>query len=328
MYLPDKSRSYAIDPSSHWSSYTFLVARDEKGLLSAIEFKASTTAVGQQLAQSAGAAAAQAYNLRTAQLVAAQTQVNTAQAAVDTAQAATDAARAQLDSDLATGAAPAAIAADRAALAQAEAKLAVARQALQRAQTTSQAVSTSISAGSVATTSGPTMGTSFTNPAWPPPTVYNLPEKFGPVLFAINDSGTSVELKAVTAHMPGSRLAQPAELREGVVGAAQPTFETVLAALPAPILAPLEHSVSRASKMVTFAFDRAIADIATAEVTGDTNARTDVTAALAEGKRTLNVDVSTLAPGTYRLSVTFTYPVDNRGHVMTATKNVKLTVTK
>ena len=102
VYLPDKSRAYAIDTSSKLSSYTFQVSRDEKGLLTAIEYKASTAAIGQQVATSAGAAAVQAYNMRAAQQTAVQSQVNTAAAAVDSANGGLLAAQAALSSDQAS----------------------------------------------------------------------------------------------------------------------------------------------------------------------------------------------------------------------------------
>jgi hypothetical protein len=109
IFLPDKQREYAIDTSSHFSSYTFQIARDEKGLLTSLEYKASTTAVGQQLASSGGAYAAQSYNIKAAGLVAVQAQVNSAQTSLDTARTSEASAEAALASDQAHGASAATI---------------------------------------------------------------------------------------------------------------------------------------------------------------------------------------------------------------------------
>jgi hypothetical protein len=323
IYLPDKSRSYAVDPSSHWSSYTFQVARDEKGLLNAIEFKASTTAVGQQLAQSAGAAAVQAYNMRAAQLAAVQAQVNAAQAAVDLAQATLDAAIATLASH--SGAGEEVIKADKTAIAQAEAKLAAAKQTLQRAQIASQAVATSAAAGTIVTTTAPAPGTGFPNQAWPSAPVYALPEMFGPVLFAINDSGTSVELKAVTAEMKGSIPIPPETYRGGVEAKAQRAFETVRTALPAPVLAPAEFTVTPSSKSAVYAFDRPVAAVTAYELKNDADETVDVPVVFDEARRTVTVATSKLKPGTYRLALNFSYLVD-RERGMAAKQTVKLVV--
>src|SRR5258708_40211062 len=46
IYLPDKDHEYAIHTSSQLSAFTFQASRDEKGLLSSVEYKASTSIVG------------------------------------------------------------------------------------------------------------------------------------------------------------------------------------------------------------------------------------------------------------------------------------------
>lgn len=338
IYLPDKSHAYAISTSSKLSSYTFQVSRDEKGLLTAIEYKASTTAVGQQLAASAGAAAVQAYNIRAAQQAAVQTQVNTAASAADTANANLQAANAALASDQANNAQPNVLAQDRNAVAQATAKLQAAQQALQRVRSTSQAVSTSVAPGPAATTSAPQMGTAFGQPTWPAPAVANLPNKFGPVLFAINnkieDGKETVDLVAVTDNIPGSTLAK--EYEEGVVPQAQPTFETVATALGPPTLSPLSQSVSLAGKKATVSFSRAICEpsaksckpISATVLTDPGGLDTKTSGTLDNDYRTISIDISKLQPGNYEIDVTFTYPVAPNQSLGPVTQKAKFTVLK
>ncbi len=340
IYLPDRSHAYAISTSSKLSSYTFQVSRDEKGLLTAIEYKASTTAVGQQLAASAGAAAVQAYNIRAAQQAAVQAQVNTAAAAVDTARANLQAANAALASDQANNVQPSALAADRNAVAQAAAKLQAAQEALQRVQRTAQPVSTSVAIGPAGTTSAPQMGTAFGQPTWPAPAVTGLPSKFGPVLFAINDKGSGenekVSLEAVTGNIPESTPAADNELQRGVDAKAQPTFETVATALGPPTLSPLSQSVSLAGKKATVSFSRAICEPSDTNCKQPTSAEVytdpghidmNIHGTLDPDNRTISIDISKLQPGNYEMDVTFTYPVAPK-QSLGATQKAKFTVIK
>jgi len=231
IYLPDSAHEYAIQTNSWFSSYTFQLALDQNRLLNSLEFKADTTAVGQQLLATTGAAEAQAYNLRAAQAVASQTAVATSQSAVDVAQSKVDADAAKLMADTTTAAAAGAtddqknaVATDQAALASDQAALADAKQVLVRVQGQAQAVATSNTVASAATpvtTTSPTMGTAFGSPTWTQPAAYNLPETYGPVLYALNESYDSagnytLALKALTYHLPPTRAGQTDE--------AQPKF--------------------------------------------------------------------------------------------------------
>jgi hypothetical protein len=231
IYLPDKDHEYAIDPSSTFSAYTFQVSRDEKGLLTAIEYKASTSIVGQQLATSAGAAAAQAYTIDSGQLAAVQGQVNTAQTALDAANSKYASAAAGLASDLKMSPTnTTALIADSNAVAQASAALPFAQDALARAKSSAQAVSASISATSPVAAAGPTMGTIFGPQTWNPFVSYNLPTGFAPVLFAINDRmegpNEKITLDPVESAMADSLEPAPDEKEEDVDMNAQRKFES------------------------------------------------------------------------------------------------------
>jgi hypothetical protein len=332
VFLPDKSREYAIDTSAYFSNYTFQVARDEKGLLTALEFKASTSAVGQQLATSVGNSAAQAYNIKAAGLAAVQSQVNTAQTALDTAKANAAADEAKLASDQGNpNVSSATITSDYAAVAQSKAKLQIAEQALQRAQSNSQAVATTIAASTTASTTAPTMGTAFgAQAAWSLPTVYNLPDKFGPVLYAINDKGSAVTLVAVQAELPGTILEEK-ELQHGVHKEAQRTFETTSTALGPPSLFPSELTISLTAKQAIFYFNRPIKSpltIGSSVTTDETppKATTAVLKAASDGK-SVTIDITSLKAGKYIVTTKFSYPADSREYLMSGTKQVKLTIT-
>jgi hypothetical protein len=331
IFLPDKQREYAIDTSSHFSSYTFQIARDEKGLLTSLEYKASTTAVGQQLASSGGAYAAQSYNIKAAGLVAVQAQVNSAQTSLDTARTSEASAEAALASDQAHGASAATITSDYAAVAQAKAKVQVAEQALQRAQTASQAVSTSVAASTPTTTTAPTMGNAFGQQTWNPPTIYNLPDKYPPVLFAINDSGSAVSLTAITSEIPETTMASVDELQKDVDAAAQRTFETTTTAIGPPTVFPSQQDVPVSSKQAVFYFDRPVNSpltIGSIVVTDATpQVATSVTPKSAADGKSVSVDVTGLSPGKYIVVLKFSFKADSSGHVMAGTQQAKFTVT-
>ncbi len=342
VYLPDSNHCYAIKTSTTLSNYTFQVSRDEKGLLTAIEFKASTTVVGQQLLTSAGAAAVQDYNIRAAQQAAVQTAVNTAAGAVDTAKAGFVAAQAALDSDKARGVTGTPLSTDYSNLAQAEAKLRSAQEALQRVQQTGQATSTAVASGPVATTNALAMGNVFGQPTWPAgPSVSNLPSKFGPLLFAINDSikGNKevVEVQAVdqsATQVPGSLQIQPAELEGGVVNGVQSAFETVATALGPPSISPSVQSVPKIGTTATaiWTFSRKIANkqgTLPAVVTTDPGgpAQANLAATLAGDQQTVSMDVTKLAPGDYAIAFTFNYEVATGQTMPPATAKAKFTIT-
>lgn len=325
VYLPDKSHEYAIDTSSTLSAFTFQVARDEKGLLTSVEYKASTAVVGQQLAASAGAIAAQSYNIKAAQLAANQAQVNTAQTAADLALANYLAAKATLASDTAHGAVAATLTSDNAAVAQAEARLQIAQHAVQRAQGTSQAVSAPVAAGTIAATTSPAMGTVFGQQTWNAPIVYNLPDKFGPVLFAVNDwkdrnGRNRVELKAVSGKIGASSSKQTV----------QPAFETVATALGPPTLFPPQQTAPVSVKQLVFYFDRPIKpQLLTGSVTTDATPPV-ATAAAPKGSndgKSVTVDTTSLNAGNYVLAVNFSYVADSSGHTMSNVQKVKFTLT-
>jgi hypothetical protein len=337
IYLPDSDHCYAIKTSTDWSNYTFQVSRDEKGLLTAIEFKASTTVVGQQLLTSAGAAAVQDYNVRAAQQAAVQTAVNAAAGAVDTAKANFLAAQAALDSDKAHGAKD--LTSDYSNIAQYEAKLRSAEQALQRVQQTGQATSTAVAPSPVATTTSPAMGTIFGQPTWPAvPSASNLPEKFGPVLFAINDSINGgkevVELKAV-AQSPmevlGSLTVDPAELQRGVVAGFQGAFETVATALGPPSVSPIVQSVQKAkTAKVAWTFSRPIVTGGNlmVTVTSDPGGQVQtVKTELGADAETVSMDVSNLGEGDYSVEFKFKYEIASGQTMPSATAKTKLTIT-
>jgi hypothetical protein len=332
IFLPDKSRSYAIDTTSYMSSYTFQASRDEKGLLTALEFKASTAAVGQQLASSLGAYAVQAYNMQTAAAVAQQTQVNTAQTALDAARATLASAEATLASNVANGAKPETIISDRAAVASAKAKADIAAETLLRAQTMAQLVSSpAAAAGTVATTTAPAMGTAFAAAGvWTQPPVLNLPQQYGPVLYAVNDDGTTVSLRAVTATLNGTTT--PATQGD-VVPAAQPAFKTTSAALGPPALVPVSQTQPASNKQATFVFDRPVKAMTALGSSTLTDAvppvGVDSSAApkLSADLKTVTVDTTKLQPGRYVVTVVYAYVVDSAGTTLSSTKQVKLTIT-
>jgi hypothetical protein len=342
-YLPDRSHEYAIDTDSKFAAYTYQVATDIRGLLTEVEFKADTTAVGQQLAASAGTTAAQLANYQSAQILANQTAVNTAQAAVDTARVTSDAAKAALASDKATAAAnpgsvtAAQLAADASASAQADAKLAVAQQALTRAQTTSQAVAANAAAASVVSTTGPSMGSMIGPAAWTGPAAISVPDRFPPVTFVVNDTyhydatgkpSGSVSLESVQTDMEGSVVLKDTELEKGVKPKAQPTFPTASTALGPPSLLPPGQTIPLSAKTATFFFDRPVKAIALSTVTTDANPPVPQTATvkLSDDGKTVTVDISQLTPGQYKLSLSMSYVLNSNGAVMTGSPAVKFTV--
>jgi len=331
VYLPDKSQSYAIDTSSYLSSYTFQATRDEKGLLTSLEFKASNSVVGQQLASSGGSYAAQAYNIKNAAAVAQQTQVNTAQTARDTARAVLASAEATLASDQAHNAKSDTITSDFAAVASAKAKAEISDEALQRAQTTAQLTSTAVSMGAPTTTSAPTIGTIFGQPTWSAPTTQSLPQQFGPVLYAVNDDGKSVKLVSVKAKLQDTTTASG--MQKNVNQNAQPAFATTSMALGPPSLVPASQTQTTNSKQATFVFERPVQSLVPNGSSVATDATPPVIIATAVPKLTpdgkaVTVDTTGMSVGGYVVTVAYRYVVDPNNTMMSATKQVKLIVSR
>ena len=340
IYLPDTSHEYAVDTSSWASSYSFQIARDPLGLLAGIEYKADTTAVGQQLAASAQAAAVQNYNLNASQLAAVQAQVNTAQTAVDTATANLSAAQAALASDTAKlpsgGTTLTLLATDNSNVEQAMAKLQAAQQVLARTQASSQTVANSISAAApTSTAAGPTLGTALPAPA-PVSTLYNLPSKFGVVLFAVNETATDLSLKAVDSEILGTGVGTPDELHAGVIDKYQRTFDTVGTALGAPTLTPATLTVKLSDQRAIFSFSRAISKLSSDGIVVQTDDASHTSATipstpnpLQADNTTLRLDISQLKAGTtYKVTIKFLWPVDSvHSHDITTSVDVRLVVT-
>jgi hypothetical protein len=344
VYLPDLNNTYAVDTWGWLSSSTFQVTLDSGGLLSAIEFKQNTSAVGQQVATSAGAGAAQLYNLQAQQNVANQTALNTAQSNVATAKSAADAARAQLGSDTnvlsgttaslaalnanaasssnAIAAAQAAVTAaqtavnmDSGLLAQALAKYQDAQQTLGQTQTTAQAVAFSATPGAAITPTVPTPGTTGFGPqTWTTPPGYDLPENHGAILYAINESVSPT----------GEPMVKLTAAKWRADGKPQEDFSTTDLALGPPFLGPQNMRYSLTATNAYFFFDRPIESIfssavATAAIAAPAAPATIVTAAQAAtldstNKTTVTLPLSlttppggALKPGNYQFSLIFTW---------------------
>jgi hypothetical protein len=305
LYLPDSEHTYAIESESWMSSYTSQVLVNQSGFLTAVEFKANTGGLGQQVAASAGAAASQVYNIKAAQISAAQTVANAAQTSLDTARVARDQAQAQLNTDIANPATPAAtLNADRAALAKAQAQYDDAQQVLNRAHSTAQFASVTATSGGPAVaaatpTATPSSG-GFTLPTWTNPAPHSLPENYGPVLFAVHDTGTDVALLTIKV-----------KVSDGSTAAAQPVYETTSGALLQPSLGPDNAPVVAGSAPATFVFTRPVNLITSSTISSFTNPPktivADAQASLGSDKVTLSLPVKGLATGQYYLNLGFNY---------------------
>ena len=317
VYLPDKSREYAIDATSNMSSYAFQASTDQSGLLTSVQYNADTTAVAAQTAASVGSGIAAGFNYETARAAAVQTQVNTAQTNLIAAQSAYQSALAALNSDNQANAAvpntvsASAIQTDASTLAQRQAALQVAQAALQTAQSTPQAVTGTAAAGTPVTTTPAAAGTAFTAPGWSQGTVINLPQQYGPLWFAVNDNDAGVSLKAVKSEYP-NRMVTAKSGSPQLEGGAQPAFATTLLALGPPQIPVPIFPFAKDSKLpAVFTFNRTVkvtrADIAKAGT--DQTPSTQPVVDQEDGK-TLVLDISKLKPGAYWLEVHFTYPID------------------
>jgi hypothetical protein len=328
IYLPDKDHEYAIEPSSTLSAYTFQISRDEKGLLTAVEYKADTSIVGQQLAASAGSGAAQTYTIASGQMAAQQTQVNTSQTALDAANLKYQSALAGLSSDLAAGVTNTALIADSNVVAQAYAGIPIAQAALDRAKASAQATSSSITAATPVSAAGPQMGTMFGQPAWNPPFAYDLPSHFGPVLFAIDDrmdvftnittnivslvtvtntvTNNIASLEPVTNDVPDSLVPSVDELEQGVDTSAQRMFETT--GTPMPTFGPDNQTFNQGTTNATFVFGQPIVALTAINVRQNGH-DVPVNTITNANNLVLTLDISKLGLGNYYLHVNFVYQV-------------------
>ncbi|MDB6027448.1 MAG: hypothetical protein JWM68_3671 [Verrucomicrobiales bacterium] len=331
VYLPDSDETYAIDTSGWLSSSTFQVALDSGGLLSAVEFKQNTSAVGQQLALSSGAATAQIYNLQAAQTAVAQAALNTAQGSTDTATAARNALQAQLGVDTkildkktadnaaiqkdpnatqsqkdaaakAVSDAQAAVNKDTGDLAQAEAKFEITQQVLDRARTTAQASSVTASAASPIATSAPTPSTSGFGPqAWAPLPLYNLPEKYGAVLFAVKETPNDNDPRAGKLDLLAVN---------GPDKTQQSTFETAFTGVGAPSLLPQNMRYPAGAKNAIFLFSRPIESVTvTTVLTGTPESAVNAKPAVLDSadKTKLTQPLDNLGAGQYKLQLNFVW---------------------
>lgn len=323
VYLPDSSHTYAIETDSEGSTYSYQVSISQSGLLNAIEFKEDTSAVGQQLAATAGAATAQTLNIQNAQLVAAQSAVNTAQASADAAKALVDAAAAQLQADTASGVPAATINTDKAALAVAQAKLQDALAVLDRAKNTAVAVTISASAGTPITTSGSTPGTTgFGAQTWQAGTQYDLPSSRGVVMYVIDDqidSSTKLETVSLKAQLfPG----YPSTVGGlAILPSKQQSYPVSGVALVTN-LAPQGLTYQLAAGSVNFAFDRPILNVQGSRVEGSDGKDTgSPVVKLDPDMQTIFLDTSKLKAGTYQLTIRF---VDGGGQQRNAVAKFSL----
>lgn len=308
VYLPDKDNTYAIRTKSFMSSYSYQVTVNQNGTLSAFEYKQETSVVGQQVAASAATATTQIANAKTAQLVADQTAVNTAQGSVDSAQSAYDAAAAQVQADLKNGVTGTTLNSDKATM---EAKLALlhdAKAVLDRVRSNSQVANFTATTGTPLTTTNPapTTGASsgFGPQTWSSPVEYELPEKYGAVLYAV-DEGVDSEGKP-TVHLNAAQLN----------GESQPEFQVALLAAGPPTLTPANQTISSGSGTAAFKFTQAVYSIDACDIFTASNVKvagakcdfTDKSKTSDHKSMTLTLPTAPqLAVGSYKLSVGFSF---------------------
>jgi len=296
IYLPDSENTYAIDTTSFMSSYVFQGTLDQNGLLKAVEFKKSTSAVGQQVAATSGAIAAQVLNVHNTQLLAAQTAVNTAQSAVDSAQTNRDAAEANLESLQSSNASESQIRDAKSKLAQEESKLSNAQQVLDRAKNTSRAVQITASAGTPITTTSPTPSTTgFGLPTWTPLPVYNISGKWGAVLFELNDykdekGVNKVELKAAKIDKAFQHIFETVNLTPITLG---PQGITFTAGGVASFEFSQEVTEITGQRLVTIKPKSEVENAPEAELQGNS--------------RTVEMSLKTLKKGRYELTLNYKY---------------------
>jgi hypothetical protein len=333
VYLPDRSHEYAIDTTSTMSSYGFQASTDPVGLLTAVQYNTDTTAVASQASASVGAGVAQVMNYQAARSVAVQTQVNTAQTNVISAQSAYSAALAALNSDTQTNIAspttitPTALALDASTVAQKQAALQVAQAALQAAQINPQMVAGTAASGTPITTTPAAPGTAFGAQTWGTGLSLALPEQYGPVWFAVNDTGPVVSLSAVRV-VPGTppTPTPPAEGAKPIDP--QPAFNTTFLALGPPQIAVPATPFTLASQLpAVFMFNRDVSDVDPTLYHLDMKVVNDPTPTW-DQKRTITIDLSKLKPGGYWLEVEFKYPLDYEKNKQKAKQRFLFSVTK
>jgi hypothetical protein len=333
-YLPDQDHEYAIDTQSSFSSYAFQVVTDIRGLLTGVQYSADTTAVAQQLASGAGAAAVQLANSQSQQLVAEQTLINTAQNNVDTDNIAVQAAAAALASDQKQAAAnpssvtPATLAADASALAQANAKLTAAQQVFTRTQATAQVVAAGATQGTIVSTPAAAAGTALPASTWTGPSAISLPNQYGAVTFLVNDSykfdaqGNATGGVSLVAQTGPNTALRPTGVEQGVNTSAQPVFAVTATALGPPNLLPPGQIIPLSTKTASFFFDRPPTKILSTSVSSTAQPPVLQTATITPSadNKTIAVDISQLKPGNYTLSVQFSYTADLRGTIQAGVK--------
>jgi hypothetical protein len=308
LLLPDSDNTYAIKTSSFMSSYSYQISINQNGTLSAVEFKKDTSIVGQQLATSAANTATQLYNIKTADILANQTAVNNAQANVDAAQSAFDSAAAQVQADISNDVTGNQLNADKATSAVKLAALQDAKAVFARVRTTSQVGNYTAVPGTPISTSNPTPTTGtnsgFGPQTWSGPVEYELPEQYGAVLYAVNehlneDGSTTLTLNA-------------AKLEDQ----AQPEFKVAMLAAMPPTLGPAKQPIAQSASTATFQFTRAVNGIKQCDIfdSGNTkvtgNAKCDFSDNSAKSDHrsiTLTLPTQRLSPGSYSLSVGFSY---------------------
>jgi hypothetical protein len=307
--LPDSDNTYAIKTSSRWSTYSFQLALNPNSTLSAVEFKQDSSAVGQQLAATAGTASTQLYNMKIANAVATQTAVNTAQTAVDSAQSAYDVAAAQVNADKANGASASQLNTDSATEQMKLAALNDAKAVLSRARSTTQVGSYTATVGTPVATTGPTPTTGsnsgFGPQTWSAPVEYELPDAHGAVLYAVNET--------LDASGKPVLLLQAAKLD----GDPQPTFKVSSVASGPPLLTLSSTVVPKGTGSVTLNFTQAVTSVdqcdlfsaAGTKVTGNAKCvASNGTANNSYGSLTLTLPTSpALSAGAYKLIVGFSY---------------------
>jgi len=251
------------------------------------------------VAASTGAALAQYLNIKNSQQIAVQTAVTTAQASVDSAKAALDTANAQLQADQ-TNNVTANLNADAATVAQAVAKLQDAQQVLQRVSSTAQAVAITAAAGSPISTTPVAPGTTGFGPqTFSAPTVYELPENHGSVLYDIEEGMT-----AGPNPQPYVKL-----IASKIDGSAQKDFATAMTALGPPTLGPQGATFTKAGGDAIFSFTRPIVSLKDAVVlTAEHSAVPDAPkAAMKNDFAHVSLAVKDFKPGAYVLQVNYSY---------------------
>lgn len=310
LYLPDASQQYAIDTNSVGSMFAYQVALGPNGLLNAVEFKRDTGTVGQQLATIAGGVAVQAFNMRQAEIVAAQTAVDTAQTALDTAKVNLDAATAKLQAAIAAGQAN--TNAEAIALAEMQSKYLAAQQVYDRVKSVERAVAfTATAAAPIAGTAlTASTGDAFKQQPLTQPSAISMPEPYGAVLYAVDEVTKKVGGKDVPT--VSLTVVKFGPLSGGVDQNAQPTFQTIDVVPPG-----FGKSVLTFPKSANVAlhFSREILSIGAHALTTD-DGKTPISIAkptLRDDKRWIVLETAGFKAGTYELEVQYTYDVSRIG---------------